>query len=57
MATGQPRGLILIRRNFSCNVEMVALQIVTTKDLNPEHPVSQNCFSILQQSLAICGLK
>lgn len=23
----------------------------------PQHPVSQNCFSILQQSLAICGLK
>ena len=35
MATGQPRGLTLIHRNFSWKIEMVVLQIVTTKDLNP----------------------
>ena len=38
MATGQSRGLILIRRYFSWKVKMTVLQIVTTKHLNPDTP-------------------
>ena len=56
MATCEPRGLIHIRRNESRKVEITVLQVDITKDLNPEHRVSQKCDSVTQRPIAICGI-